>query len=161
MIENRHGHGSMSLSADRGDLGRTLYFRSRILSKNMISGLRERGQLEQCHHQRYSNLDGSRGWMAADDGLQPKTDCVQGWIAAEGGLRPRMDRGRGWIAAEDGWQLRMDRGRGWIAGEDGLPMEPWVKPWRSLQPWQWMEPWLSMRPWQLTEAWHSMEPWQW
>ena len=75
----------------------------------MISGLRERGQLEQCHHQRYSNLDGSRGWMAAKDGLQPKTDCVQGWIAAEGGLRPRTDRGRGWIVAEDGWQLRMDR----------------------------------------------------
>ena len=66
----------------------------------MISGLRERGQLEQCHHQRYSNLDGSRGWMAAKDGWQPRMDCIQGWIAAEDGSR---------IAAEDGWQLRMDR----------------------------------------------------
>ena len=39
--ENRHGHGSMSLSANRGDLGRTSYFRSRILSKGMIRGLQE------------------------------------------------------------------------------------------------------------------------
>ena len=41
MLENRHGHGSMSLSADREDLGRTSYFRSRILSKGMIRGLQE------------------------------------------------------------------------------------------------------------------------
>jgi len=55
VIEDRCGHGSLTLSAKRGDLGRTPYFRSRILSKSTISGLRGHGQLEQCHRQWYSN----------------------------------------------------------------------------------------------------------
>ena len=55
MIEDRCGQGSLTLSAKRGDLGRTPYFRSRILSKSTISGLRGHGQLEQCHRQWYSN----------------------------------------------------------------------------------------------------------